>query len=147
VNISDMTTPHEIDITRTGVRVLVVGSDDWAIEQAGRGLQASGHAVSGCHAPGTPAFPCNRFLPGGRCPVEEGVDVVAVVRSRVAPELLPGELGTVCGLRAGVPVVAAGLVDGSPFAELASFTVAPGGDLAVACEAAGVIDLRPAASG
>lgn len=99
-----------------------------------------GHEVQRCHERGSAPFPCAKFS-GGRCPVDEGVEVVALVRARLSKDMLPGELGAVCGLRAGVPVVAAGMVEGSPFASLVT-TVEPAGDLAEACERAAVVDVR-----
>lgn len=125
------------------MRILVVGTDDWAVEQASATLAAAGHTALACHDPGTPAFPCNRFVPGRRCPLDDGVDVVVDVRARAVPDITPGEVGVVCALRDGVPLVVAGLAQATPFDGLAAVTVPPGGDLATACEdAAVVIDLR-----
>ena len=121
------------------MRILLVGSDGWAVAQAERRLD--GHDVLRCHAEGAPAFPCARFG-GGRCPVDDGVEATVLVRGRISHDLQPGELGAVCSLRAGVPVVAAGLVEGSPFAELVTATVEPGGDLAAVAEAVAVVDVR-----
>ena len=121
------------------MRVLVVGNERWAVAQAERALR--GHEVRRCHEPEAPAFPCAKFC-GGSCPVEDGVDVVALVRGRHSSEVLPGELGAVCGLRADVPVVAAGMVEGSPFADLVTATVPPGGRLAEACQSVAVLDVR-----
>ena len=121
------------------MRILVVGRDGWAVAQAERRLV--GHEVLRCQLEGEPAFPCTRFC-GGGCPVDDGVDATVLVRGRVSQEVQPGELGAVCSLRAGVPVVAAGLADGSPFAKLVTATVEPGGDLAALCEAVAVVDVR-----
>ncbi|MGH3743864.1 MAG: hypothetical protein ACRDTP_03270, partial [Mycobacteriales bacterium] len=44
--------------------VLVVGTDDWAIEQSAASLDSAGYRVLRCHEPGQPAFPCNAVLPG-----------------------------------------------------------------------------------
>jgi hypothetical protein len=128
-------------------RVLVVGTDDWAVEQASGALSAAGHETAGCHPAGEAAFPCNRFRDGGRCPVDDGVDVVADVRARATGEITPGEIGVLCGLRAGLPLVVAGIAQRGPFDGVASLVVAPGGDLGSACEdAASVIDIRTATS-
>jgi hypothetical protein len=79
--------------------------------------------------------------------VDDGVDVVADMRARATREITPGEIGVLCGLRAGLPLVVAGLAHTGPFDGVASLVVAPGGDLASACEdAASVIDLRAAPS-
>src|SRR5665213_348698 len=77
-------------------RVLVVGTDDWAIDRAITGLEAQ--AVDGrdfqvfrCHEPGAPVFPCNALRPGGVCPVEAGIDVIATVRARPLRSLAESE--------------------------------------------------------
>jgi hypothetical protein len=128
-------------------RILVVGTDDWAVDQASATLSAAGNETARCHPSGEPAFPCNRFRAGGVCPVDAGVDVVADVRARALGEITPGEIGVLCGLRAGLPLVVAGLAQQGPFDGVASLVVAPGGDLATACDdAVTVIDLRPTAS-
>ena len=124
-----------IDV-RDPLTVLVVGTDDWAVEQAGASLRAAGLRVLGCHQPGEPPFPCNAFLPGRRCPIDEGVDVVLDVRARPARELEPGEVGVVCGLRARAPLAVAGATGHHPFEPLAPIVVAEGGDVVSACRLA-----------
>ena len=128
-------------------RVLVVGTDDWAVEQASSALTSAGQETSCCHPAGEAAFPCNRFRDDGRCPVDDGVDVVADVRARAIREITPGEIGVICALRTGIPLVVAGIAETGPFDRVASLVVATGGDLASACEnAASVVDLRTASS-
>jgi hypothetical protein len=118
-----------------------VGTDDWAVDQAAAGLKAAGIEVSTCHERGAAPFPCRRFAPGGCCPVDDGVSVVALVRARVGGDVLGGELGAVCGLRAGLPLVVGGLAGVTPFDGLG--TVVTDGDLAGTCRAAAAtIDLR-----
>ena len=128
------------------MRVLVVGTDDWAIDQAVAALEAAGDVPLRCHDSGQPAFPCHRFS-GGRCPVDDGVDVVLTVRGRVTPEPLPGELGVLCGLRGRIPLVVAGFASPNPFSKVTAATVRSDEDLVAVCEAAvrRVIDLRPVA--
>jgi hypothetical protein len=118
--------------------VLVVGTDDWAIEQLGASLSGARHAVLRCHEPGEPTFPCNAFIPGRTCPIDAGVDVVVTVRARPRHEPAPGEMGVVCAVRAGAPLVVAGMTHDNPFAQLAPRIVEPGGDVASVC--ADVID-------
>ncbi len=113
--------------------VLVVGTDDWAIEQAAGALAAAGSPVLRCHEPGQPAFPCNALLEGRTCPLDEGFDVVATIRARAGALPAPAEFGVVCGVRAGVPLVVAGLVSERPFGPWAAATVEQGGDLPSAC--------------
>ena len=114
--------------------VLVVGTDDWAIEQSAAALQAAGHTPLRCHEPGAPAFPCNALLPGHRCPLDVGVD--AVVTSRARPVSAPtlSETGVTCALRAGLPLVVTGISDRGPFKDLASRVVTEQGHVAAAVE-------------
>jgi len=112
----------------------VVGTDDWAIEQAAGVLVEAGSPVLRCHEPGEPAFPCNALLEGRVCPLDEGFEVVVTVRARASASPTPSEFGVVCGVRAGVPLVVAGLVADRPFGPWASATVEEGGVLASACQ-------------
>ena len=117
-------------------RVLVVGTDDWAADRAAASVEQSGLDVLRCHESGQPAFPCNAFIPDRACPLDVGFDVVLTVRARPARESEPGEVGVVCGLRAGRPLVVAGVTMGNPFTKVATAVVAEGGDAAEACRVA-----------
>jgi hypothetical protein len=117
-----------------GRRVLVVGTDDWAIEQSATSLEEAGFAVLRCHEPGEPAFPCNAFIEGRTCPLDVGFDVVATVRARPLDTVAPGELGVICALRRGIPLVAAGVAPERPFGPWAAVTVEQGGELVGACD-------------
>jgi hypothetical protein len=116
----------------TGVEVLVVGTDDWAVEQSAAALSVAGHGVSRCHQPDSPVFPCNAVLPGRGCPLDAGVRVVVTARARPVAALTPGEMGVVCGLHAGLPLVINGISRGAAFTPWASSVVADRGDLAEA---------------
>lgn len=137
-------------------RVLVVGTDDWAADRAAASVERAGLDVLRCHESGQPAFPCNAFIPGRTCPLDVGFDVVLTVRARPSRESEPGEVGVVCALRTGRPLVVAGVTMGNPFTRIATAIVAEGGDAAEACRAAAeikaadpsteraeVLDLRP----
>ncbi len=115
-------------------RVLVVGTDDWAIEQSAAALQEAGFGDLRCHEPGEPEFPCNALIEGRTCPLDIGFDVVATVRARPLDVMAPGELGVVCALRHGIPLVAAGVAPDRPFGPWAAITVEQGGELVNACE-------------
>ena len=120
---------------RTGSpTVLVVGTDDWAIEQSATELEAAGCGVLRCHEPGEPAFPCNALIEGRTCPLDAGFDVVVTVRARPLPEPSKAEMGVVCALHAGKPLVVAGMGAERPFGRWASLAVEQGGDIATACE-------------
>lgn len=129
------------------LRVLVVGTDDWAIEQSSAVLEEAGCAVLRCHEPGEPAFPCNALLPGRTCPLDVGFDVVATVRARPLESMAHGELGVVCALRTGTPLVAAGVFPERVFGPWAALTVEQGGDLVSACEKVAGDTLAPLAGG
>jgi hypothetical protein len=137
-------------------RVLVVGTDDWAADRAAASVERAGLEVLRCHESGQPAFPCNAFIPGRTCPLDVGFDVVLTVRARPSREAEAGEVGVVCALRTGRPLVVAGVTMGNPFNGVASAIVGEGGDAAEACrlaaeakaadpsiERAEVLDLRP----
>lgn len=143
-------------MTKGRCAALVVGTDDWATDQAAGTLRRSGMTVLRCHEPGAPPFPCNAFIEGRVCPLDAGFDVVVTVRARSSRLAEPGEMGAICALRSGRPLVVAGVTSDSPFAGLATKTVQQGADVVHACfEAAGieaestgdggVIDLRPVA--
>jgi hypothetical protein len=123
--------PDEAPVT--GPTVLVVGTDEWAIDQAAELLVRSGSPVLRCHEPGEPAFPCNAMVEGRSCPVDLGFDVVATVRARASASPAISEFGVVCGVRANAPLVVAGLAPEGLYGPWASATVAQDDDLASAC--------------
>jgi hypothetical protein len=86
-----------------------------------------------CHEPGEPAFPCNALIEGRTCPLDAGFDVVATVRARASAAPVQAEFGVVCALRAGVPLVVAGLAPERPFGPWAAATVGQDEDLVSAC--------------
>lgn len=114
--------------------VLVVGTDDWAIEQAASELEAAGDPVLRCHEPGEPAFPCNAMLAGRVCPIDAGFEVVADVRSRATSGLAQAELGVVCAARLGRPIVAAGVAGELPSHRWFGRSVPDHGNLVTVCE-------------
>jgi len=121
-------------VQRRVLSVLVVGTDDWAIEQSAASLQDAGHEPQRCHDPGSPAFPCNALLPG-RCPLDRGVDIVVTSRARALSAPTPSEMGVTCALHAQIPLVVTGISDRGPFTRYAARTVSERGNVAAACEA------------
>jgi len=115
--------------------VLVVGTDDWAIEQSAEALQAAGHEPLRCHDDGASPFPCNALLPGRRCPLDVGVDVVVTSRARPVTNPTLSEMGVTCALHAHVPLVVTGISDRGPFNALAARIVSSQGHVAAAVEA------------
>lgn len=114
--------------------VLVVGTDQWAIDQAVGQLRAADRQVQRCHEPGEATFPCNALRPGRRCPIDVGVDVVLDMRARPVNPPALNEFGAVCALHAGVPLVVAGVPGDSGFGPWAATTVENGVELADACD-------------
>ena len=112
----------------------MVGTDDWAIEQSAASLQDAGHEPARCHDPGAAVFPCNALLPGRRCPLDVGVDVVVTSRARPLSAPALSEMGVTCGLHAGLPLVVTGIADRGPFSDLAARTVSEQGSVAAAVE-------------
>lgn len=127
--------------------VLVVGPDDWAVDDATSQLVACGWAVHRCHDSAGAPLPCNALVPGRGCPLDVApVDVVLDVRSRAQTDPTLAEMGAICGLRSGTPLVMAGLSERSSLAPWA-VTVPPDGDLVATCEAAARAKRRPPRSG
>ena len=118
------------------VEVLVVGADDWAIRRAAAELTGAGRRVHRCHDSAETPFPCNALIPGRGCPLDtHHVDVVIDVRARANSELSMGEMGAICGLRAGLPLVLAGLSEAAPLEHWAA-TVPADGDIVTSCDEA-----------
>jgi hypothetical protein len=115
------------------LNVLVVGTDDWAIEQSSASLRAAGHEVSRCQDPGAPAFPCRALQPGGTCPLDAGVELVVTSRARPAATPTAHEMGVICGLHNAIPLVVTGISRNGPFTPWATTVVPADGDLAAAC--------------
>jgi hypothetical protein len=137
---------HAEEAAQRTLSVLVVGTDEWAIEQTSASLNAAGHEVSRCQEPGTPAFPCRALQPGGTCPLDQGVELVVTSRARPAATPTAHEMGVICALHNQIPLVVTGISRNGPFTPWATTVVPADGDLAAACleavEApAAVIDL------
>lgn len=114
--------------------VLVVGSEDWAIADAAAQLRAEGRGVHRCSDNATAPFPCNAMIPGRGCPLDNhDVDVVLDIRSKADSEPALSEMGVVCGLRDGLPLVIGGLSDMSPFAQFGDKIPATG-DVVSSCD-------------
>ena len=114
--------------------VLVVGSDDWSIRDAIRQLTAAGRSVHRCSDSADAPFPCNALIEGRGCPLNTGrVDVVLDIRTRADSEPSISEMGAICGLRDGLPLVIAGRSETSglaPWANLVPVT----GDIVSTCD-------------
>ena len=116
--------------------VLVVGTEEWSVAAAARELAAAGHVVHRCCDSLERPFPCNALIPGRGCPLDVApVRVVLDVRGRPQGQLAQGEFGSICGLRAGLPLVLAGFHAASPLAPFATL-VPDAGTVAATVETA-----------
>jgi hypothetical protein len=114
--------------------ILVVGSDDWAINDATSQLHAAGRTVHRCSESAESPFPCNALIPGRGCPLDrQEVDVVLNVRTRPEAQPTLAEMGAICGLRDGIPLVVAGLTEMSGFTAWAE-RVPLAGDIVTTCD-------------
>lgn len=119
------------------MRVLVMESNPYAADAAASEIATAGHQVVRCFERDLGNFPCNALYAGGRCPLDDGeVDVAVVVRGHAWPSSMPLERGAVCAVRAGVPLVDAGVTARSPFERWAAVTVGEGESIVDACTAA-----------
>ena len=75
-------------------------------------LEGAGYDVVRCND-GTNSCPCTGAT--GSCPLDGSVDVAVVVHDRPSVDLAVGEVGVICALRDGIPVVVAGNHTQSPF--------------------------------
>lgn len=115
-------------------QVLVVGSEEWAIADASAQLRSAGRKVHRCSDNAGSPFPCNGMIPGRGCPLDKyDVDVVVTIRSRADSEPALSEMGAVCGLRDGLPLVIGGLADMSPFAQFGD-KIPTKGDVVSSCD-------------
>jgi hypothetical protein len=114
--------------------VLVVGADDWAINDATSQLQAAGRTIHRCSESAEAPFPCNALIPGRGCPLDRHeVDVVLNIRTRPEAQPTLAEMGAICGLRDGIPLVVAGISEISGFSAWAE-RVPSAGDIVSTCD-------------
>jgi hypothetical protein len=135
--IGDGAHPGDVTIINdwaSATEVLVVGTDDWAISDASGQLEAAGRAVHHCYESSETPFPCNALIPGVGCPLDQHqIDVVVNIRTGPGSGPTMAEMGAICGLRANIPLVVAGLSDASEFAPWAD-RVPLSGDIVSTCD-------------
>ena len=126
------------------MRVLLMESDAWAADRAGRRLREAGHQTVRCLDADLDSFPCRALQPGGHCPIDcARVDVALLVRARPWPGFTPRELGAVCALRDGLPLVVLGGESAGPWGPLAT-VIGEEADVVAACESAAANNVRHA---
>jgi len=123
--------------------VLVVESSPHAATTATAALEAAGHRVHRCHDDDHRGFACRGMTDDGGCPVEQGIDVALLVRTRVNPRPTPFDDGIRCAIRSGLPVVEDGPEILDPFGPWVTVRLEPGGDVVEACEAAVTAGYEP----
>ena len=102
------------------MKVLLVEGQVGESARAEEVLTQAGHEVRRCVEPNAASFPC-AGLQTGSCPLEdEVIDAAVLVRSELADTRTPREDGARCALRRHVPLVLAGDVAHSPYAEWAT---------------------------
>lgn len=109
---------------------MVVGTDDWAIEQSAASLELAGYHVLRCHEPGQAVFPCNALVAGRQCPLDAGAKLAVTSRARPIDAPATSEMGVICALHAQLPLVVTGISRGAPFTPWAAEVVPDRGDLA-----------------
>jgi hypothetical protein len=116
--------------------ILVVGSEDWAIDDAASQLHSAGRTVHRCSDTTEAPFPCNALIPGRGCPLDQHrVDVVLNIRSRPEAQPTLAEMGAICGLRDRIPLVVAGMSGVSGLAPW-GLQVQAEGDIVTTCDEA-----------
>ena len=114
----------------------MVGPDDWGLNDASKQLLDAGRTVHRCSESAEDPFPCNALNPAIGCPLKRhSVDVVLHIRSRADGQPTLAEMGAICAIRDGIPVVTAGLSELPEFAPWAR-RVPPDGDLVITCDEA-----------
>lgn len=111
------------------MRILLTGTEGWAIDDVQRSLRAAGHDVYLCSEPVEPGLPCAALSGIGTCPLDEPVDVVLTMRARPLAEMTRRETAVTCALRSGIPLVVAGSTILHPFTAVAT-EVVEGNDVA-----------------
>jgi hypothetical protein len=135
VNLVKLEDEGRTNATRAA-EILVVGPDDWAVEDAASQLHAAGRTVHRCSESAEAPFPCNALIPGRGCPLDQHrIDVVLDIRSRPEAQPTLAEMGAICGLRDGIPLVVGGMSEISGFVAWAK-RVPPDGDIVATCDSA-----------
>lgn len=119
-------------MTRT-LDVLVIESRLHAADESVRALETAGHTVLRCQGD-LADFPCRGLLVADDCPLAHEPDVALVVRPRLDPHTTPREVGVVCAVRAGIPLVEFGPEHLDPYEPWLTRRVRDG-DVVAACEA------------
>ena len=117
------------------MKVILTGTEGWAIDQVGRDLRSRGHDVLLCSEPDAAVFPCIGLSPAQACPIEDGAEVILTVRAHPIPEPTRREVAITCALLRGLPLVVAGSTVLNPFESIATAVVEGYDDIEATCRA------------
>jgi hypothetical protein len=115
------------------MKVILTGTEGWAIDQVGRDLRGRGHEVLLCNGPDDAVFPCIGLSLERACPIERGADVIVTIRAHPIPQPTRREVAITCAVLRGLPLVVAGSTVLNPFAAVASAVVEGYDDIESAC--------------
>lgn len=119
--------------TVVAMRMILTGTEGWAIDQVGRGLRGRGHDVLLCSEPEAAVFPCVGLSPHHACPIEGGADVIVTIRAHPVPQPTRREVSITCAVLRGVPLVVAGSTILHPFGSIAAAVVEGYEDIESTC--------------
>ncbi|MGZ4681441.1 MAG: hypothetical protein ACXWCM_13885 [Acidimicrobiales bacterium] len=122
------------------MKVILTGTEGWAIDSVGRDLRQRGHEVRLCSEPDAAVFPCVGLSATAACPIDDGAEVIVTVRAHPIPEPTRREVSITCALLRGLPLVVAGSTVLNPFASIASAVVEGYEGIEAACRT--VVDGR-----
>jgi len=117
--------------------VMIIESRPGAAASAVHALEAAGHRIRRCHDEDSTGFPCRGLIDPGDCPLAAHADLALLVRDGVASGPTAFEQGTMCAIRAGVPLVEVGPAALDPYEPWLAARVCSAADLVTTCEAAG----------
>lgn len=99
-------------------------------------IREAGHQVAYCHGFGPDNIECSGMMLGARCPLDD-VDVAVVLDARTHPgPMTVREIGALCALRHGTPLVISGPVPDAHRSPWRDADAKCDGDVVDACEAA-----------
>lgn len=105
------------------MKVILTGTEGWAIDGVARDLRQRGHDVLLCSEPDAAVFPCIGLSETAACPIDDGAEVIVTVRAHPIPEPTRREVSITCALLRGLPLVVAGSTVLNPFESIASAVI------------------------
>lgn len=89
------------------VDVLLLETHPHVGDHAAADLEAAGHRVHRCFSTALDRH-CVALADGGRCPIDDGIDVAVLIRGPLEPVPTHLEDGALCARRADIPIVEQG---------------------------------------